>query len=120
MKVETNLTIEHLRELILTNEELVTYERQNDEPIRLLSVRRYEARFEVESRVFNFRLSHPSPHGHRCLLNETGNGFLKSLVQHKLLWHKAAEALLAIRKGHMEYRRNRQLKADPIDARMSA
>ncbi|MSR70842.1 hypothetical protein EXS62_02270 [Candidatus Kaiserbacteria bacterium] len=119
VRVETTDTIDHLRTHILTDHELAAHERRQVGCIRLVSVRRYEVRLQMESRIVHFRLSNPNFNGRRCLLNDTGNSALHGQAQHKLAWHKAAEALLAIRKGHMEYRRNRALKADPLELELA-
>lgn len=115
VKVETNDTVDHLREYILTDGMLAEKEQAFPGQVHLISVRRYEARLRVDSQICTFFLVEDGDR-RKYLITTPAHGFYAGRPAgiHALAWHRAAEALLAIRKGHMEYRRNRQIKTGQL------
>lgn len=112
-KVETNPSDDKLREHLLTDEELRGAEAKHPGQVRVLAVGRYNARLQAgtytlyfalrkwpgDDRSFNVRLS-----------RKLGADFPNEL--YRLSFHRAAEAMLALRRGHMEYRLNRRNTAN--------
>jgi hypothetical protein len=91
---------------MMTNELLQLAEQKNPGAVRLLLATRNKARMLVYMKVWNFEFI--ELHGRKRFTVvgrhslEDDDNLLVSLV-----WHRAAEAIQAVRRGHLEYCLNR-------------
>lgn len=102
----TYLTDDILREHVLTNDRLMLAEIGFPGMVRVLASGRYHARLEVDGWGYDFNIVE-----HAHLERELVSKFPDSQpLLSALAWHKAAEAMLAHRKGHLEARLNKKLR----------
>ncbi|HVV15425.1 MAG TPA: hypothetical protein VHD55_03445 [Candidatus Paceibacterota bacterium] len=95
-----------LREFILTDEQLFDAEERFPGIIRLYLATRNRARVLVEGHAWEFSLDEPSADNPVLLLVPRQWNRKESITPElwTLVWHKAAEAILAARVGHEEHR----------------
>lgn len=101
-----------LREHILPQDEVAELEVVHGGKTALLSVGRYGARLDVDRHILEFKLEEPDGRTdyftvkERCATPQVCAELLA------LAWHKAAEAILAVRRGHREYNLRRKKERD--------
>ncbi|MDE1924781.1 MAG: hypothetical protein KGH79_01195 [Patescibacteria group bacterium] len=113
LRIETNPSDEKLREHLLPDDLLRSRESEHPGEVRVLAVNRYQARLQARTFILNFLLQKRKDEV-RTFSANASCGKLTDIptTLRDLAWHRAAEAMLAIRKGHVEYRRNRRLRAE--------
>ncbi|HYF13318.1 MAG TPA: hypothetical protein VD928_03420 [Candidatus Paceibacterota bacterium] len=84
---------------ILTDEHLKEAESLHAGSIRLISHGRYNARLKVGKEVWKFSISEDA-----LEFTATGGDRRGDPIQRHLAFHRAAEAILGLRRGHSEYR----------------
>ena len=100
-----SLSDAELRVHVLPDHLIYEAEGASFETIRLLSCGRYSARLMVGKEIWHFSLCETA-NGERELSvcgfehSEMGSAIWR------LAWHRAAERMLAVRQGHLEYRHN--------------
>ncbi len=100
-------TDDALREHMLTDDELCYCEAQYPGYVRIYASGRYHARIRVGKAVWNFSIKQ-LPHGERELVADYPEDVPARLLE--LAWHRAAEAMLAHRRGHLEASKRRELR----------
>ncbi len=103
----SNASDDELRSHLLTDAELALFESRFT-GFRLISNGRYHARLTLQGVVFFFTLIDWGG-ADRQLTVDVEQGALPDELW-ALAWHRGAEAMLAVRKGHVEYRRRRIAK----------
>lgn len=108
-----------LREHILPRDELYGAEVQFPGAIRLLLATRRHARLSVKDRAWDFFLNEKSAEEVQFQLEKTtyNNKLTVSPVLWELAWHRAAEAILAVRQGHREFVQNKKYKKVLLDGK---
>ena len=97
-----------LRSYLLTDEELALAEAANPGVVRIKTAGRYAVRLRVGTHTLGFNLKkYPNGEKEFGIATSTMSGEMPSLLS-SLVWHRAAEAILAVRQGHLEYRLERQ------------
>lgn len=97
-----------LQEHLLPQDEVAALEVVHGGSISLLSVGRYGARLDVSNaHVLEFKLEEPD--GANDYFTVTERGATPQVHQEvlALAWHRAAEAIRAVRRGHDEFNRRR-------------
>jgi len=97
-----------LREHLLINHKLTDAETMYPGCIRILSTGRYHARIEVDGTGWEFKIVEVKLNEFK-LLSRFPRDIYPSVLW-ELVWHRAAEAMLAHRKGHFEADRNKKLR----------
>lgn len=95
-----------LREHLLTDDRLTLAEMGFPGSVRILAAGRYHARLDVDGRIYQFNIQQSSPDGRELV----GSIPDKEPLLSALAWHRAAEAMLAVRRGHAEAHLNKSLR----------
>lgn len=107
-----------LREHLLPNEQLVDSEVEHAGILRMIAAGRYGAKVQVDERTFlEFDLIE-GPHGEERFTVTDHRGYTPEVKAWLLLlaWHRAAEAMLAVRRGHEEYNIRRTKRKDKLES----
>jgi len=98
-----------LREYMLTDDELIGAEKEFPGAVRIYKATRNHVRVLVHGTAWNFTLDESQENDMKFQLESNGHNDKNQVhpVLWGLIWHRAAEAVLAVRKGHEEYRRNK-------------
>lgn len=111
LDTEITSTDDELRSHLLTDAGLSECEEVHPGKVHLLAVGRYTARLQAESSVVTFSLRETPRNGKSLFAEFFGNEPEQGSLLWELLWHKSAEAMLAVRRGHTEARlRNKARK----------
>lgn len=110
--IETSPAYDVLQGFILPEDPLQQAEEQFPGLIRVRVTTRNRARLIVEGETWNFFLDESQVDEAKFQLEETLYNKKDNIepLFWDLVWHHAAEAILAVRQGHREARRNAQLR----------
>lgn len=100
----TSESDQELRSHLLTDDEALRLETLHPGAVRIIATSRYRARLLVNGTTWEFALTSVS--GEMQLVVRTPG--IRSLVPRtlwNLAWHRVAEQMLALRRGHAEYGR---------------
>lgn len=101
-----------LREKLLMQEELAAAEVVHAGTIALLSVGRYGARLNANGTIIEFKLMEPEGEDDHLGIVQRYLPYGMSEELIALAWHRAAEAMLAVRQGHMEFNKRRKARKE--------
>lgn len=110
--IETSPAHSVLQELILPEDMLLEAEEQYPGLIRLRLATRNHARLLVDGEAWNFFLEESQADEAKLQLEErlyNQRGQLDPVLW-DYVWHRVAEAILAVRQGHREHRRRMALR----------
>ncbi len=93
-------------------EELAAAEVVHAGTIAILSAGRYGARLNVNGVVLEFRLVEPEDADEYFELIQNHQFYLINDELLALSWHRAAEAILAVRQGHTEFNKRRKARKE--------
>jgi hypothetical protein len=96
-----------LRECMLTDSGLMMAEMGHPGSVRVLSSGRYHARLSVDGEGYEFSITETGLDEFGLVSNYPDD---PQDLLYDLVWHRAAEAILAHRKGHFEAKRNKLLR----------